>query len=64
MRENDRREAEIARLTEEPESGVPLSQDEFENPALRPLRRVYENSRSAPVLKSKELLNISGEKTV
>ena len=63
MRESDRREAEITPLTEELKTGVPLSQDEFENLVLRPLRQEYENGCSAPVEQAKELLNIPGEKT-
>lgn len=49
-------------LTGELKPGVSLSQDEFENLVLRPLRREYENGCSALVEEAKDLLNIPGEK--
>jgi hypothetical protein len=59
----DKTARSFTRLTEELRSGVPLSQDEFENLVLRPLRREYENGCSALVEQAKELFNIPGEKT-
>ncbi|MBR0122185.1 MAG: hypothetical protein IJM10_10410 [Clostridia bacterium] len=60
---NDKTARTFTRLTGELKAGVPLSQDEFENLVLRPLRQEYENGCSALVEQAKELLNIPGEKT-
>ena len=60
---NDKTARTFTRLTGELKTGVPLSQDEFENLVLRPLRQEYENGCSALVEQAKELLNIPGEKT-
>ena len=59
---NDKTASTFTRLTEELKSGVPLSQDEFENLVLRPLRQEYKNGCSALVEQATELLNIPGEK--
>jgi len=60
---NDKTARTFTRLTEELKAGGPLSQDEFENLVLRPLRLEYKNGCSALVEQAKELLNIPGEKT-
>ena len=60
---NDKTASTFTRLTEELKPGVPLSQDEFENLVLRPLRGEYEDGCSALVEQAKELLTLPGEKT-